>query len=194
MSNSLDPDQARKNVGPDLGPSCLQRLLAEDTSRQIYYNTYAPFQLTLLLMPSANSGSREHILIINLRTRPRQNLKKYIKVFIFKTGPRLLNFFMLIAYVHEICILHYYQTTNKWGSFLAQSSVLFISYKTPTIVGTLKLMAITYSCLCELGMIFFYYLWDRPPPANQNLSSLYLVIASMQFWLKTIKHFMRFLE
>ena len=25
MSNSLDPDQARHNVGPDLGPICLQR-------------------------------------------------------------------------------------------------------------------------------------------------------------------------
>ena len=26
MSNSLDPDQARQNVGPDLGPNCLLRL------------------------------------------------------------------------------------------------------------------------------------------------------------------------
>ena len=24
MSNSLDPDQARRYVGPDLGPKCLQ--------------------------------------------------------------------------------------------------------------------------------------------------------------------------
>ena len=24
MSNSLDSDQARRNVGPDLGPNCLQ--------------------------------------------------------------------------------------------------------------------------------------------------------------------------
>ena len=30
--NSLDPDQARQNVGPDLGPKCLQRLSADDTS------------------------------------------------------------------------------------------------------------------------------------------------------------------
>ena len=36
MSNSLDPDQARQNVGPDLGPSCLQRLSADDTKRQRY--------------------------------------------------------------------------------------------------------------------------------------------------------------
>ena len=33
VSNSLDPDQARQNVGPVLGPNCLQRL-SEDTSRQ----------------------------------------------------------------------------------------------------------------------------------------------------------------
>ena len=32
MLNSLDPDQARQNVGPDLGPNCLQRLSTDDTS------------------------------------------------------------------------------------------------------------------------------------------------------------------
>ena len=35
VSNSLDPDQARRFVGPDLDPNCLQRLSADDTSRQI---------------------------------------------------------------------------------------------------------------------------------------------------------------
>ena len=34
MSNSLDPDQARHFVGLDLGPTCLQRLSADNTSRQ----------------------------------------------------------------------------------------------------------------------------------------------------------------
>ena len=29
MSNSLDPDQDRHFVGPDLGPNCLQRLSAD---------------------------------------------------------------------------------------------------------------------------------------------------------------------
>ena len=32
MSNSLDPDQARHIVGPDLGPNCLQKLIEDDTS------------------------------------------------------------------------------------------------------------------------------------------------------------------
>ena len=29
VSNSLDPDHTRQNVGPDLGPNCLQRLSAD---------------------------------------------------------------------------------------------------------------------------------------------------------------------
>ena len=33
VSNSLDPDLAQHFVGPDLGPNCLQRLSADDTSR-----------------------------------------------------------------------------------------------------------------------------------------------------------------
>ena len=34
VSNKLDLDQARRFVGPGLGPICLQRLWADDTSRQ----------------------------------------------------------------------------------------------------------------------------------------------------------------
>ena len=34
MSNSFDPDHARHSVGRDLGSNCLQRLSADDTSRQ----------------------------------------------------------------------------------------------------------------------------------------------------------------
>ena len=33
VSNSLDPDQERHFVGPDLGPNCLQRLSADNKSR-----------------------------------------------------------------------------------------------------------------------------------------------------------------
>ena len=33
VSNSLDPDQARHYVGPDLDPNCLQRLSADNESR-----------------------------------------------------------------------------------------------------------------------------------------------------------------
>ena len=34
VSNNLDPDQAQHFVGPDLGPNCLLRLSADNTSRQ----------------------------------------------------------------------------------------------------------------------------------------------------------------
>ena len=30
MSNSLDPDQDRHFVGPDMGPNCLQKLSADE--------------------------------------------------------------------------------------------------------------------------------------------------------------------
>ena len=35
MSTSLDPDQARRYVWPDLGPNCLQKFSADDTRRYI---------------------------------------------------------------------------------------------------------------------------------------------------------------
>ena len=38
VSNSLDPDQAQHFVGPDLVPNCLQKLSADDTSRQRVYD------------------------------------------------------------------------------------------------------------------------------------------------------------
>ena len=41
VSNSLDPDQDRPTVGPDLGPNCLQRLsvnLKSPLARKELYN------------------------------------------------------------------------------------------------------------------------------------------------------------
>ena len=35
MSNSLDPDQARRFVGPDLGQNCLQRLSADGAGKEL---------------------------------------------------------------------------------------------------------------------------------------------------------------
>ena len=40
VSNSLDPDQARHLMGSDLDPNCLQRLSADDTSRQRVKSMY----------------------------------------------------------------------------------------------------------------------------------------------------------
>ena len=44
MSNSLDLDQARHFVGPDLGPNCLQRLSADDTCRQSFLHSHSCMQ------------------------------------------------------------------------------------------------------------------------------------------------------
>ena len=48
MPNSLDPDQARQDVGPDLDLYCLQMVSADDTSGQ--------FKLRLTNEPGAPSS------------------------------------------------------------------------------------------------------------------------------------------
>ena len=48
MSNSLDPDQARHFVGPDLGPNRLQRLSADGASRQELKSGYLMVILEIL--------------------------------------------------------------------------------------------------------------------------------------------------
>ena len=54
MSNSLDPDQAQQNVGPELGPNCLQRLSADNTSKQkvktVFYKEKQIFCLFELML------------------------------------------------------------------------------------------------------------------------------------------------
>ena len=40
MSNSLDADQARHFVGPDLSPNCLQRLSADNKSQSFGSNFF----------------------------------------------------------------------------------------------------------------------------------------------------------
>ena len=49
VSNSLDPDQARHFVGPDLGPNCLQRLSADDKSALVGKKLNTEHFLILLL-------------------------------------------------------------------------------------------------------------------------------------------------
>ena len=35
VSNSLDPDQDRRSVGPDLGPNCLQRIIVTASKERV---------------------------------------------------------------------------------------------------------------------------------------------------------------
>ena len=55
MSNSLDPDQARHFVGPDLGPNCLQRLTVDGTSGQRVNSLHPSCDFFHLLMTFPNS-------------------------------------------------------------------------------------------------------------------------------------------
>ena len=46
VTNSLEPDQVRRIVRPDLGANCLLRLLADDTARRyiiIYFEPYLKY-------------------------------------------------------------------------------------------------------------------------------------------------------
>ena len=53
VSNSLDPDQNRLNVGPDLDLNCQQRLSADDTS---YYKQGLFFEKTYLIVIKDETG------------------------------------------------------------------------------------------------------------------------------------------
>ena len=51
VSSSLDPDQARHFVGPDLGPNCLQRLSADNKRRPQRAKTKKLVDTTFRLKP-----------------------------------------------------------------------------------------------------------------------------------------------
>ena len=59
MSNSLDPDQARQYVGPDLDLNCLQMLSADETSGQF----------KLRLTNEADAPSSMHVKLSRAQAR-----------------------------------------------------------------------------------------------------------------------------
>ena len=61
VSNSLDPDQDRRSVGPDLAPNCLQMLSADDLK-----NTVLVFMLFFLHERESFSHERE---VLSYRSR-----------------------------------------------------------------------------------------------------------------------------
>ena len=75
MSNSLDPDQARRFVGPDLGPNCLPRLTADVTGRQRVKPFKTPFTVKFL-----NFRTPENFAVINLKFKQRgQTLGHFVQ-------------------------------------------------------------------------------------------------------------------
>ena len=49
VSNSLDPDQDRRSVGPDLGPNLLQRLSAEFTVVRVTKDLFVLVNFAIIL-------------------------------------------------------------------------------------------------------------------------------------------------
>ena len=54
VSNSLDPDQARQFVGPDLGPDCLRRLSADQTRQQKVNYVFTVCSIDSFFVPVIN--------------------------------------------------------------------------------------------------------------------------------------------
>ena len=68
VSNRLEPDQARHFVRPDLGPSCLQRLSADDTRRRrplliywfICYSVNTHEQILVFIKSNSEADTTKH--------------------------------------------------------------------------------------------------------------------------------------
>ena len=98
VSNSLEPDQARRNVGPDLGPNCLQRLSAKTLADK-------EIKLKEWLISESLQGSYRQVRVIS-RTSKRlsycfQGLKHMkntglqVKILLLKCQSPLLKILVL---------------------------------------------------------------------------------------------------
>ena len=63
MSNSVDPDQARQNVGPDLGPNCLQ------ISKQQATLVGKDLIITMYLLVRLHAGTFNRYVVNTLQCR-----------------------------------------------------------------------------------------------------------------------------
>ena len=65
VANRLDPDQARLIVGPDPDPTCLQRLSADDTSKQRVKLKIKSYYLFIRSRPQKTmEATRPHVAVI----------------------------------------------------------------------------------------------------------------------------------
>ena len=60
MSNSLDLDQTKHFVGPDLGPNCLQRLSTDDTRGQRVKETTLNKETEIESIICVRDGEKKH--------------------------------------------------------------------------------------------------------------------------------------
>ena len=103
VSNSLDPDQDRHSVGPDLNPNCLRRLSADDKARK---------ELGLCIRPTRTFRSALSVFPISLQMivgcantmiRPKKkNMCVYYLMKISNRVGRLIFFFLFFFFKFEI--------------------------------------------------------------------------------------------
>ena len=84
MSYSLDPDQAQKNVGPDLGPYYLQKLSADDTSRKTVKNVNIFHPLFFDKMSFIRTEGHKILVRITKRKDPDQTVSSLAAMFLQK--------------------------------------------------------------------------------------------------------------
>ena len=76
VPNSLDSDQDRHYVGPDLGPNCLQRLSTDDTENEL-----------ICMMSSTAQGDNE---LLNVLNSLRQSMEE-VRDILSKLKPLLVR-------------------------------------------------------------------------------------------------------
>ena len=77
----MDTDKARPSVGPDLGPNCLQRLSADNTSRQRVKKLKYHFRSVKCTMTCSNT----HFCAVNMNAR--------YQILIFSQSSRAVSVF-----------------------------------------------------------------------------------------------------
>ena len=82
VSNSLDPNQAGCFFGPDLGPNCLQRLSADDTSSN---ESTVPLRFTLYILGNLAIFFLLYIDLFSKITFSKTSFRNNIKL------PRILD-------------------------------------------------------------------------------------------------------
>ena len=111
VSNSLDPDQARRFVGPYIGPNTLQRLSAEDKNHHYITKTCLynidPYQPHFYIVKLGFTG----VYIIFLISAQKHSLRVLVR-----TASAVLTS------THNLCFEQKYE---KYQNFLSENFPLF---------------------------------------------------------------------
>ena len=108
MSNSLDPDQDRRSVGPDLGPNYLQKLSADNTSRQRVKSTNSTVLVVHSHTVMMNVLSARLIIYLIIRLCM---LLKFASFFVICVFVKMCLFVVLLLFVLFVCCC--LKETNK---------------------------------------------------------------------------------